>query len=532
MNYMCAMTTKECKEAYLKAHPKEPKKARAKKVVIRKKKAKEVAPPAPSAPDRTAVQKELVDMGKKAMDVADKRANIQMELSEMGKKAKLKEAQKEAQKYLSTKGMVNKAKQIAVEKEQMRAVPVPAKKAVSSRSGLIAELRTIIDGKKLFEIGQAKTKDTIQSLSKKQGFGFSGSVYNSKGGRGSMLSPSEMIGNVLTVMEKGGDEPRHSVFLTELLDFVKSIIVEVKAKETAKAEKETAKAEKAKTKAEKDKAKADTLARKRFAEAEANPALKVLTNADLMKLIGSFGKYDIKGADRKLNELLDEVYELIMDDEIGEYLDGAGWRTSSKLDSILSDVFGDKKKIKEYFKTLPDELEGEEAEGQYLVRMFAGEDGVGNIVESLFTDIEGENGEMMKLEPAKLFIKFNELVSEWLKYVKENETKSARKRQEKVKKEAIKKWNTLTYPRPFDDTFTIFGLTKDGDQLIVYEGLDDPRSIIWHKTGEAISFRRDDLWNAEEEKYAKKTGIDKYRKAYRWDMSKAEMEKLTRDTFF
>jgi hypothetical protein len=68
--------------------------------------------------------------------------------------------------------------------------------------------------------------------------------------------------------------------------------------------------------------------------------------------------------------------------------------------------------------------------------------------------------------------------------------------------------------------------------LIVYEGLDDPRSIIWHKTGEAISFRRDDLWNAEEEKYAKKIGIDKYRKAYRWDMSKAEMEKLTRDTFF
>jgi hypothetical protein len=435
--------------------------------------------------------------------------------------------------------MVNKAKQIAVEKEQMRAVPAPAKKAVSSRSGLISELRTIIDGKKLLEIGQAKTKDTIQSLSKKQGFGFSGNVYNSKGGRGAMLSPSEMIDNALTVLENGRDEPRYSVFLTELLDFVKSRLDELKVKETAKAEKdtakaekETAKAEKAKTKAEKDKAKADALARKRFAEAEANPALKVLTNADLMKLIGSFGKYDIKGADRKLNELLDEVYELIMDDEIGEYLDNAEWRTSSKLDSILSDVFGNKKKIKEYFKTLPDELEGDEAKGQYLVRMFAGEDGVGNIVESLFTDIEGENGEMMKLEPAKLFIKFNELVSEWLKYVKENETKSARKRQEKVKKEAIKKWNTLTYPRPFDDTFTIWGLTKDGDQLIVYQGLDDPRSIIWHKTGEAISFRRDDLWNAEEEKYAKKTGIDKYRKAYRWDMTKEQMEKLTRDTFF
>lgn len=52
---------------------------------------------------RSKVQKELVDMGKKAMKVADKRANIQMELSEIGKKAKLKEAQKEAQKYLSDK---------------------------------------------------------------------------------------------------------------------------------------------------------------------------------------------------------------------------------------------------------------------------------------------------------------------------------------------------------------------------------------------------------------------------------------------
>jgi hypothetical protein len=41
---------------------------------------------------RSKVQKELVDMGKKAMKVADKRANIQMELSEIGKKAKLKEA--------------------------------------------------------------------------------------------------------------------------------------------------------------------------------------------------------------------------------------------------------------------------------------------------------------------------------------------------------------------------------------------------------------------------------------------------------
>lgn len=216
MNYMCAMTTKECKEAYLKAHPKEPKKAKKEtrkkgtystieiegwliwdiqnegidKVVsldawsgslddikaiakkhnvgitkylrktelatlnsiikglenddtrenvfhffediqamlegyIKKAEGKKDAP----APDRSKVQKELVDMGKKAMEVADKRANIQMELSEMGKKAKLKEAQKEAQKYLSTKGMVNKAKQIAVEKEQMRA-PAPAKKAV------------------------------------------------------------------------------------------------------------------------------------------------------------------------------------------------------------------------------------------------------------------------------------------------------------------------------------------------------------------------------------------------------------------
>lgn len=97
MNYMCAMTTKECKDAYLKEHPKEPKKARAKKAEA------VVAPSAPSAPDRTAVQKELVDMGKKAMEVADKRANIQMELSEMGKKAKLKEAQKEAQDYLVSK---------------------------------------------------------------------------------------------------------------------------------------------------------------------------------------------------------------------------------------------------------------------------------------------------------------------------------------------------------------------------------------------------------------------------------------------
>lgn len=520
MNYMCAMTTKECKEAYLKAHPKEPKKA---------KKVKEVAP-APPAPDRTAVQMELVEMGKKAKDVAEKRANIQMELSEIGKKAKLKEAQKEAQKYLATKGMANKAKQMAVEKEQVRE-EAKEKVIASKKSALIAELRKMIEGKKLYDIGQAKTKDAIQSLSKKQGFGFSGGVYKSFGGRGAMLSPSEMIENALTVLERGGDEPRHSAFLTELVDFVKSSLDELKAKETAKAGKDTAKAEKAKTKAEKEKAKADALALARFQEAETNPALKVLTNADLMKLIGSFGRLDIKGADKKLNELWEEVYDLAIDDEIGEYLDDIGWKTGYKLGEILEDVFGSKKKWKEYFEKAPDDWEGDEGKGELLVRNFAGTDSIQNIREDLFTDKEGVNGSMMKLEPAKLFIKLNELVSEWLKNVKENETPEAKKRQEKKRKEDIKKWKTLTYPRPYDDTFTIWGLTKDGDQLIVYEDLSDPRSIIWHKTGEPISFRKDDYWNDAEAKYASKVGINRYKKAYRWDMTKEQLEKLTRDTF-
>lgn len=314
MNYMCAMTTKECKEAYLKAHPKEPKKARAKKA--------EVVPPAPPAPDRTAVQKELVDMGKKAMEVADKRANIQMELSEMGKKAKLKEAQKEAQKYLSTKGMVNKAKQIAVEKEQMRAVPAPAKEAEKSKSELIAELRGILSNseleKPIEEIGKAKMKNTITSLAEKQGFRFSGGVFKSSSW--GQNDPAEMIINALEVLEKGRNEPRHSVFLTGLLDYVKRKIDKRKENEMANAEKETAKetakAERDKAKAERDKAKAEKYKANeksdvaRFQEAEANPALKVLTNTDLLKLIGSFTKgmkksyTDVKGVRGKLRDSL------------------------------------------------------------------------------------------------------------------------------------------------------------------------------------------------------------------------------------
>lgn len=304
MNYMCAMTTKECKEAYLKEHPKPEKKVRAKKAKA------EVAPPAPPAPDRSKVQMELVEMGQKAKDVAEKRANIQMELSEIGKKAKLKEAQKEAQKFLATKGMANKAKQMAVEKEQMavekeqmKAVPAPANGAEKSKSELIAELRGILSNRELEkpidEIGKAKMKNTITSLAEKQGFRFSGGVFKDAGMWG-QNDPPEMIENALTVLEKGKNEPRHSVFLTGLLDYVKRKIDKWKENEMANAEKETAKemakAERDKAKAERDKAKAEKYKANeksdvaRFQEAEANPALKVLTNTDLLKMIGSFTK--------------------------------------------------------------------------------------------------------------------------------------------------------------------------------------------------------------------------------------------------
>jgi hypothetical protein len=211
MNYMCAMTTKECKEAYLKEYPKEPKKTKSVKSKYGLNKSDDV----------DVVLSDIANMkfGDKVLNDVD----TENKIKEIAKKHKI-----DISKFIDGKGELD----IFVE-DVLEGVRYGKSKKVSDFFDDFYDI--IVDVKKKAEQMEMAEEDVPAPA-----------------------PPAKKV-----------------------------IIRKKKAKEVA-----------------------PNTALSRFQEAETNPALKVLTNADLLKLIGSFTKgmdkpyTAVKGVRGKLRDSL------------------------------------------------------------------------------------------------------------------------------------------------------------------------------------------------------------------------------------
>ena len=370
MNYMCAMTTKECKEAYLKEYPKADKKGKTEGKL-----------------SRYNVGSIIYDLGDILTDIAnlgtDAWSGSLDNIKELAKKHNLN-ISKHIDKTEGWYGESNTIEKLMDAYENSKSV---------NAYNFFKDLYSLLDSYK----------------SKAEQKGMAGEDTPAPAKRKAGRPKKVVVGEVAPKKRVGRPS---KVVVGDDTDYLKTITKNANKGLTGVPEKKVKNVFRKKKGANTDLS--------RFQEAQTNPAANVLTNPDLMRLIGSFSKYDLKGADKKIDGLISEITDILdsnpndfsLNDEGGMYAKLMG----DKLEKCMSDAFGifgsDKMA---FFYPMPSSNVNYGKSSRALITEFAGKKMFKTINSDLLTNEKGLNGKMIKLVPATKIIKYLDCV---LKYMK------------------------------------------------------------------------------------------------------------------
>lgn len=251
----------------------------------------------------------------------------------------------------------------------------------------------------------------------------------------------------------------------------------------------------------------------RAQEAMKNPAAGVLTNPDLLRLITSFTpkEKDVrKRLNNELNNLADSMNEAMSTNSDFYDFIADNYTRQTIIDSLTT--FQNASGANIYIAEAPSRADGENA--AEVLNTNIGN----NLLEQGLNELTNlDDNDEIDIKPARALIDYFEWVNKFIRKLEDKyneKTATANKKAALANK--IAKWKTDKYPHVWDENkdLTVYGITKQGDLLIVFEKLSDPRGIVWKETGDFISFRHDDHWNDEEQAYAEKIGINKYVQQY------------------